>query len=152
MARLCKERRQEPKTISTSITVATEKAALTKQKAKVQRRMDMLYTQIEEGLADEYDLERLKKVKEEMNAVREKLAELDSRPHLDLTREQVKAVIDSYNDAIKTKSAENLHALIQNFINKIVISKDEIMIEFKINFGTYGAGEGNRTLIFSLGS
>lgn len=93
-------------------TVATEKAALTKQKAKVQRRMDMLYTQIEEGLADEYDLERLKKVKEEMNTVREKLAELDSRPHLDLTREQVKAVIDSYHDAIKTKSAENLRALI----------------------------------------
>lgn len=138
--------------INRKSTITTEKAALNKQKIKIKRRMDMLYTQIEEGLVDEYDLERLKKVKEEMNAVREKLADLDSRPHLDLTREQVKAVIDNYHDAIKTKSAENLRALIQNFINKIVISREEIMIEFKINFGTYGAGEGNRTLVSCLGS
>ncbi len=59
---------------------------------------------------------------------------------------KLEAVIDSYHSAIKTKSAENIRALISNFINKVVIHKEEIVIEFKINyFDTYGAPGRNRT-------
>lgn len=117
---------------------------LLKQKNKTSRRMDMLYTQIEEGLADEYDIARLKKVKDEMTAIRSKIAELEARPKASLSPEQVQAVLDSFESAIKTKSADNLRALIENFINKITVSKDEIVIEFKINnsFCTNGAVDG----------
>ncbi len=37
-----------------------------------------------------------------------------------------------YYRAIKTKSADNLRAIIENFINKVVVSNNEIVIEFKI--------------------
>lgn len=104
--------------------------------------MDILYTQIEEGMADEYDLERLKKLKGEMNIIRAKMAELEARPEPYLNRDQVKAVIESYHDAIKTKSADKLRALIDNFINQVTIFKNEIVIEFKVNvFSLDGAPE-----------
>lgn len=105
--------------------------------------MDMLYNQIEEGLADEYDLARLKKVKEEMNGIKSKLASLNESPINSLTAEQIESVLNHYQSAIKTKSAENLRALIENFIDKVTISKDEIVITFKINlFCMNGAEEG----------
>lgn len=125
-------------------TINSEHENLLKQKNKISRRMDMLYTQIEEGLADEYDLARLKTVKDEMTAIRNKLAELEARPKASLSPEQVQAVLDSFQSAIKTKSADNLRALIENFINKITVSNDEVVIEFKINnsFCTNGAVDG----------
>lgn len=121
-----------------------EYESLLKQKNKTARRMDMLYTQIKEGLADEYDLARLKKVKEEMTAIRSKLTELETRPTASLSPEQVQAVLDNFESAIKTKSADNLRALIENFINKITVSKNEIVTEFKIDnsFCTNGAVDG----------
>lgn len=51
--------------------------------------LDRLYTQIEEGLANEYDLERLKKVREEITSIRIKLDELDDHRKAQLSAKQV---------------------------------------------------------------
>lgn len=74
------------------------------------------------------------------------LAEFEARPQPYVSRNQVKAVIESDHEAIKTKSADNLRALIDKFINNVTIFKDEIVIEFKANaFGLNGAPGKNRT-------
>ena len=109
-----------------------ERDMLLKQHSKVARRMDLLYTQIEEGVADEYDLERLKKVKEEMTTIRNKLLENDISANASLDANQVQAVLDSFESAIKIKNTDNLRVLIENFVNKINVFESEIVIEFKL--------------------
>lgn len=82
----------------------------------------------------EYEYCQRKEVKAEVSSLEEKLAELETRAIPYLTREQIIKVINHVQDAINKKSAENLRAIIQNFVNKIVVSKDEIVIEFKLKF------------------
>lgn len=111
-----------------------EHDALNKKYTNTANRMDNLYRLIEDGTADDFDLKRLQSVKKEMTDITEQLAKLDTRPAPFLTREQIIESIASYKDAIKNKSAENLRALIQNFVNKIIVSKNDITIQFKIKF------------------
>lgn len=85
-------------------------------------------------LRAEYEYCQRKEVKAEVSSLEEKLAELETRAIPYLTREQIIKVINHVQDAINKKSAENLRAIIQNFVNKIVVSKDEIVIEFKLKF------------------
>ena len=123
--------------------IQTEKTALNKQKIVIERKMDNLYSRIEDGVADDYDMDRLAKVKQEMTAIRTKLLELDNREVFSLSYEQVFAVINSYRDVLKNKKdTEQVRALLNNFINKITISSEKITIQFKLNFcDMVGAGE-----------
>ena len=111
-----------------------ERDALNKKYTSTTTRMDNLYRLIEEGTADDFDKKRLQSVKKEMTDITEQLAKLDNRPAPFLTREQIIESIASYKNAIKNKSAENLRALIQNFVNKVTVSKNDITIQFKIKF------------------
>lgn len=105
--------------------------------------MDNLYTCIEDGIADEYDLERLKKGKEEMTTVKTKLLELESKAEITLQPEQILPVIGSYRTILKNKkSTEDLRASLNTFINKITIHSTEIAIQFKINFGNIVGARG----------
>lgn len=125
-------------------SIQTEKATLSKQKAVVERKMDNLYTRIEDGVADDYDMERLAKVKQEMTSIKTKLLELENKEILSLNPSQVMEVINSFRDALKNKKdTEQIRALLNNFINKITVSSEKITIQFKINFcDMVGAGEG----------
>lgn len=124
-------------------TLQTEKAALEKQKNITVRKMDNLYSRIEDGVADDYDLERLKKIKIEMTSIKTKLLELESKADITLSSNQVIEVINSYRHVLKNKKdAEHVRALLNNFINKVTVSTDNIIIQFKLNFcDLIGAGE-----------
>lgn len=119
----------------------SERDELMKTKDKAMRRMKNIYNLVAEGIADRFDLDQLKEVKKEVLSLEEKLAELDvqSIPHL--SRDQIIKVIEHFQGAIKSRSAENLRAIIQNFVNKIIVSKDEIVIEFKIKFDPSRGGQ-----------
>jgi len=68
-----------------STKVNSERETLEKEKTEVARKMDNLYCAIETGTADEYDMQRLKLVKEKMTAINTRLAELTSKPKQSLT-------------------------------------------------------------------
>lgn len=123
-------------------TIEAERSALEKQKNATARKLDNLYSRIEEGSADEYDLDRLKKVKEEMTAIRFKLSELETREIQTLSAEQVEKVINSYRAAIKGNSPKHLRAMLVTFVERVTVSADEIVIRMKVNCDMYGAGEG----------
>lgn len=124
--------------------IQREKTALEKQKNIVARKMDNLYIPIENGTADEYDIERLNKAKKEMTSIKTRLLELESKSEFFLQPQQVVQVINSYRAALKNKkSPDDIRALLSTFINKITIHSTVIVVQFKINFcDIVGAGEG----------
>ena len=124
--------------------IQREKAALEKQKNIVARKMDNLYISIENGSADEYDIERLNKAKKEMTSIKTRLLELESKSEFFLQPQQVVQVINRYIAALKNKkSPDDIRALLSTFINKITVHSTVIMVQFKINFcDIIGAGEG----------
>lgn len=105
--------------------------------------MDNLYTKIEDGIADDYDMERLKKVKEEMTSIKTQLGELEYREEMSLTSKEVTQVMQKYHKAIQQqKDPGTSRALLNNFVNKLTISSEKLTIEFKVNFcDMIGAGE-----------
>lgn len=126
-----------------STKIDSERATLEKEKIEVARKMDNLYCAIENSDADEYDMQRLKLVKEKMTAINLRLNELLSNPKRSLTAEQVQSVIDSYKNGIKQKSPEIIRAFVTTFIDRIIISKEEITIRIKVDIlGLVGAREG----------
>lgn len=124
-------------------TIQTEKTALEKQKNITARKMDNLYTRIEDGNADDYDMERLSTIKNEMTSIKTKLLELESKSDITLSPSQITMVVNSYRHALKNKKdTEHVRALLNNFINKVTISSHNIVIQLKINFcDMIGAGE-----------
>lgn len=120
------------------------KVELQKQKSITERKMDNLYTKIEDGIADDYDMERLKKVKEEMTSIKTQLGELEYREEMSLTSKEVTQVMQKYHKAIQQqKDPGTSRALLNNFVNKLTISSEKLTIEFKVNFcDMIGAGEG----------
>lgn len=106
--------------------------------------MDNLYISIENGSADEYDIERLNKAKKEMTSIKTRLLELESKSEFFLQPQQVVQVINSYRATLKNKkSPDDIRALLSTFINKITVHSTVIVVQFKINFcDIVGAGEG----------
>lgn len=122
----------------------TQKEILLKDKDIIAKKMDNLYCRIEDGVADDYDMDRLKAVKKDMDIIKTKLIELEVKSDYILDIDQVYAVIESFKGALKNKKdPDQLRALFQNFISHIVISEENITIQFKMNVcDIIGAEEG----------
>jgi len=112
----------------------TEYDTLQAKQKSLERRMNNLYDLVEEGTADDFDKDRLRSTKSELLTIRAKLTEFNNCPNQQLTFDQVATYIEKYREQIKNKSADNLRALIQSFIDKVVISRDTITLKFKFEF------------------
>ena len=81
---------------SRSTAANTERTILETERTEVARKMDNLYCRIEDGVADDYDMERLRGVKDRMTQIKSRLTELAIQSQHTLTAAQVRQVIESY--------------------------------------------------------
>lgn len=102
-------------------------------KKKLRSALSRLYDLIEDGTADEYDKERLSNVKADLRSIDMHLSEISNRANLpaippSTIRKYIKEKFDAY---IQKNSAENIRAILENFVERIIVSTDTITIRHK---------------------
>lgn len=112
----------------------TQLAELKKKENAARRRLNNIYTSIEDGEADEFDLERLKQTKKELLSLRADHTELENSSIPPLSKEQIVKYIDKYRDDLHSNDATRLRALINAFIEKIIVTTDTIRIRYRLEF------------------
>ena len=120
-------------------------AALEAKKKKLRTAMANLYGLIEDGEADEYDKERLGQVKADLRAVDIELADIAQRQNLpNLSKATIQAYIKKrFSVYMQKNSAENVRAILENFVDRIIIGKDDITIRYKFVLDWCVRGESN---------
>ncbi len=105
--------------------------------------MEQVFVIFADGIADEFDKERLAETKKELLSIRSTIAELESSYIPPLSKEQIIKYIDQYRNDIYSNDPEVLKNLINHFIEKITVTTDNITIRYRLCFD--GAPGGSRT-------
>lgn len=117
-------------------TIEADKARLVKRYETLMKNMDKIYTIIENDTEDEYDYERLKKIKAEATEVKNQLRLLEVQTDQTLNINQIRVVINSYRDMLKKRTNDDeIRILLNTFIQTIIIDRQNITIRFKIEVG-----------------
>ena len=127
---------------------ADEASSLSEQKAIAERKLNNLYTVIEQGTADEYDLERLAAVKQELSQIKEKLAKCAGANSIaTINPTHIEKVLKVCRKMLfKNITNESLRMLFDDLVNKITIDAKKITLQLKLECsGTYGAEGRTRT-------
>ena len=127
---------------------ATEANVLSDQKAIAERKLNNLYTIIEQGTADEYDLERLAAVKKELTLIKEKLSKCAGAYSLSsIDPTAIERFLTICRGMFRKQTCpENLTLLFDGLVEKIVVGAKKITLQLKLEcFGTYGAEGRTRT-------
>ena len=106
-----------------------ETERLRRQKASAEKRLANLYSMVENGAADEFDLERMRDIKSQIRALNEKIAAAGSRPKITITRDQI--VKNWYRLMAELKMQnrpEIIRPVLQKIINKILIYPDRVHV------------------------
>ena len=121
----------------------TTLANLNKQKSGLETKLNNLYSLVEDGDADEYDIERIKKVKQELAIVKNKILD-NEQPNVHLSREQITKVIYDYKKILKQKNnLGDIKVILNQFIDKINIQPDNVVVTLKLDVcRMFSAGEG----------
>lgn len=139
--RACREYCQRKGYLVTKI-YADEASSLSEQKAIAERKLNNLYTVIEQGTADEYDLERLAAVKQELSQIKEKLAKCAGANSIaTINPAHIEKVLKVCRKMLfKNITNESLRMLFDDLVNKITIDAKKITLQLKLECsGTYGA-------------
>lgn len=123
--------------------------AAEKKEMKLKRQLDNIYDLFADGVADEFDKGRLANTKKELLSIRSTIADLESNYIPPLSKEQIIKYIDRYRNDIYSNDAEVLKNLINHFIEKIIVTTDNITIRYRLEFN--GAPGENRTHAFGSG-
>lgn len=120
--RACREYCQRKGYLVTKI-YADEASSLSEQKAIAERKLNNLYTVIEQGTADEYDLERLAAVKQELSQIKEKLAKCAGANSIaTINPAHIEKVLKVCRKMLfKNITNESLRMLFDDLVNKITI-------------------------------
>ncbi len=109
------------------------KSALIKAQAAAERRLNNLYTIIEDGNADDFDFARLKAVKAELLQLKQKLADVETNSRLPaLGPEQILAILNNFQEKITEGDTVSRQALIDLFIHRVTVYPDMVKCELTI--------------------
>lgn len=103
---------------------------LKEQETKLSRALDRLYDMVEYGAPDEYDRERMAKVKAELTAVRSDLRNLKT-PSVSLTPADVASYIRQKFLPMLTECA-HLKNILSAFVHDIIVTPDHVKIQFSM--------------------
>lgn len=123
--------------------------AAEKKEKKIKRQLNNIYDLFADGVADEFDKERLAETKKELLSIRSTIAKLESSYIPLLTKEQVIKYIEQYHNDIYSKDPDTLKNLINHFIEKIFVTPYNITIRYRLEFD--GAPGGSRTHAHGFG-
>lgn len=112
-----------------SASVPDEVEQLRRQKAGAEERLANLYRMVENGVADEFDLARMKDIKEQIRALAEKITKTDIREKISITRDQIKRFwYQMMTDLKMQKRPEIIRPLLQKIISDIRIFPDRVIV------------------------
>ena len=112
-----------------SASVPDEVEQLRRQKAGAEERLANLYRMVENGVADEFDLARMKDIKEQIRALAEKITKTDIREKISITRDQIKRFwYQMMADLKMQKRPEIIRPLLQKIISDIRIFPDRVIV------------------------
>ena len=124
-----------------------ETAQLLKQKASAEKRLANLYKMVENGAADEFDLDRMRDIKNQIRAINDKIAAADSRPKVSVSREQIVRYWYRLVAELKMQNrAELIRPVLQKIINRITVYSDRVVVSIGSATGIGGYGGGGLAL------
>ena len=126
-----------------------QEAALHEQEKVLRKKLNNLYGFIEDGTADDFDRQRLAETKKELLSISTALAEVENSSIPDLPKSTIMEYIERYRADLDAGTADNLKALVNAFIEKILITSDKITVRYRFAFT--GALGQSRTAAFSSG-
>lgn len=137
--------------------IPDETEQLRRQKAGAEERLANLYRMVENGAADEFDLARMKDIKNQIRALTEKITKTDIREKLSITRDQVKRYwYQMMADLKMQKRPDIIRPVLQKIILEIRVFPDRVIVGIGSAAQCQGLGAGsigaaNKPLIqFSL--
>ena len=127
--------------------VLAEFNQLTAEEKSILKKIDRLYDLVEDGEVDDLDKSRLKQNKQRYAEIQNRLKELHLKIKSNYLNEEqeVTEVIESYNALENNKAPESLQVLINTFLDRVIIWKDEVKVILKVYVGLVGAEDRNRT-------
>ncbi len=96
---------------------------LEQQKANAERKLNNLYELIEDGSADEFDIQHIKKAKEELSAINKKLDSLAEAPSYPEYKVEVESIVEMLKKYSEFKNHPKIKkVLIDTFVEKVTIN------------------------------
>ena len=98
--------------------------------AKAKMRLNNLYRLVEDGVADEYDISRIKEAKRNLTALKQSMNDLKERAAVGTpTEEVVESVIANLKEFFETKKdPHEMKALFHLLVKKVIITDDEAVV------------------------
>ncbi len=115
------------------------------------KKIDAFYDFLVIKMPDEFEIQRIEGIKNEVRAIRKKLSEMQQTSHPELDRETIINYLASYRDAMEKCESDSprVKSLINQFVEKITITPENIVIRYKFVFD--GVPDGNRTRALGFG-
>ena len=115
----------------------------------LERKLNNLYTLVEDGAADEFVIGRINKIKADLNAVKEKISRLNIMtevPHI--SEKEIADTFAALNTHVfMKKDTESQKALVNLFIDKVIVENKKISLQLTTEriLGLVGAEGRTRT-------
>lgn len=130
-------------------TIPKENTSLASDKAMLERRLNNLYTLVENGDADEFVLARINKLKADIRAVTEKISQLQNMKNIpQITEKEISDTLAAlYEHITIKKDVESRKALINLFVDKIIVENKKLSLQITTErvLGLSGAEGRTRT-------
>jgi len=141
-----RERRRE-------LGLSQDELALLEPKAKKLRKsMNRIYELVEDGAADEYDVQRLRGLQSQLHIVDAKIKEVTAKRNVSaVTEKDVRKFIkERYVPFIRKNSAENnFRAIIEELIDRIEVDENNVTIHYKLAYEWCDWGQPFHALTFT---
>lgn len=112
------------------------KKDLLSKKRKLEKKLDKLYDLFEDSAADDFDRQRMQKIKLEIIAIDKKITTAKSMDNNNISTKQIMKYIELFKDKLKEESCAIRRTLISKCIEKVIIEKGKIKVYFAINFSS----------------
>ena len=111
--------------------------ALLQAKAAAEKKLDNLYTFIENGEIDDYSLARMKKIKDELSKIKARLCETSVKSSKILTEEEIFATLAAFKKDLESNADNSAKRFVVNLlINKITVRDNCATVEILPNMLT----------------
>lgn len=129
-----------------------ELALLEPKAKKLRKSMNRIYELVEDGAADEYDVQRLRGLQSQLHIVDAKIKEVTAKRDVSaVTEKDVRKFIkERYVPFIQKYSAENnFRAIIEELIDRIEVDENNVTIHYKLAYEWCDWGQPFHALTFT---
>lgn len=116
-------------------TVQDNSQDIKKELEEVQNNQKNIVQAIEKGICEEHFSKRLSELKEQEETLKVKLLTVNQPKSFKVTKKEVMLLVNSFQRMRAENNFDELRKFIQNFVEEIVVTNNEIEVLLKISFG-----------------